>query len=139
MIYVDVYLVESDHDLNTLLRGVKQQTGAFVGPLGRGSRSAMTEQFMIDFKDNNLEDGENDDDEDVDEEDHLFERLSPRSKNLFSWRPPTRISSHACWPSRSFSINIIIMIMIVIAMITIVITMIMIVIMMNMMRQSAIV
>ena len=69
-------------------------------------------------------DKNDDDDDDDEEEDHLFERLSPRSKNLFSWRPPTRISSHACWPSRSFSINIIIMIMIVIVMITIIMVMI---------------
>ena len=39
---------------------------------------------------------------DGDYDDHLFERLSPRSKNLFSWRPPTWIYSHACWRSRSF-------------------------------------
>ena len=50
---------------------MKQQTGAFVGPLGRGSRSAMTEQFMIDFKDNNLEDGENDNDDDDDDDDDI--------------------------------------------------------------------
>ena len=118
----------------TLLREVKQQTGAFVGPLGRGIRSATTDEYsdnfmmMIMMIRTLMYDGDYDD--------HLFERLSPRSKNLFSWRPPTRISSHACWPSRSFSINIIIMIMILMTMMVIII---MIVIMKIMMRQIAIV
>ena len=39
-----------------------------------------------------------------DDDDHLFERLSPRSKNLLSWRPTAWIDSHASSTSRSFSI-----------------------------------
>ena len=50
---------------------MKQQTGAFVGPLGRGSRSAVTEKFKINFKDNNLDDDKNDNDDDDDDDDDI--------------------------------------------------------------------
>ena len=58
-------------------------------------------------------------------DDHLFERLSPRSKNLLSWRcwPPMRVHSHAWRRSRSFIIKMIMMVVMMTMMMDMMMTM----------------